>query len=170
MANLEFLEIIILAITAFITLSIGAFIGYQAHRHFLLQRSSQFAERFNSDYMITLRSSVDKLLHDESLAKEDWKKILSNDKDLTFEVTHKQITQVTTFANFFQELGVASVNKIVDRKYIWDIFGGLVGKYGNALNPFIEALRDVRERKTLYSDFDDLKKTMLLLDLKYKKD
>ena len=41
MGNLQFFEIIILGITAFITLCTCAFIGYQAHRHFLLQRSSQ---------------------------------------------------------------------------------------------------------------------------------
>ena len=118
--------------------------------------------------MITLRSNVDRLLHDNPLTKNGWIKILSNDSDIPFKITHEQITQITVFTNFFQELGAALVNKVVDKKYTWDIFGGLVERYGKELKPFIEALRFIRKRETLYSDFTKVIKTMSMLDTKYK--
>ncbi len=155
------IELLLLGITAVITLFAAIYVGKQAEKHFRMQRSTAFIERFNSGDLLRIRPEVDQLL----ATVHDWQHELRRAAEGEPESNHRVI-RVSVFANFFQELATAFIHRTIDEAYTWDVFGGLVKKYWRNLAPFVEAIRLVNERPTLYDDFQHLAERMGRVDRK----
>ena len=156
MIKKELLDIIT-SIATLLTFFSGAYIAYQAKRHFMLSRATDFIHRFNSLEMTQARSTADKLIR----AKIDLDELVHNyyARELS-EQDETTYMQLKMFANFFQELAPAYLHGTIDKKYTWDFFGYLVTHYWHELKPFVLAHRSALGRKTIYNDFELMQNAM----------
>jgi hypothetical protein len=175
------LELTILALTLIVTTTGSLGVYYQATRHFNIQRTSSMMERFNSKELVDIRDvadawlakgesahdlmerAVDPYSHKPDSEKTEEEKAVSAKAREAADV----VINVRVFCNFFQELGTAYKRGTLDEAYMWDLFGGIVTKYGEELRPFVEELRIRRQRPQLYQEFLSLTERMKELNEKY---
>ncbi len=174
-------EVTILILTLIVTTTTGLGIYYQATRHFDIQRTSYMIERFNTKELVDARDVTDKWLD----KKEDVKSLMDRAVDPYSKNPEPQKTgegklesaeaeeaativkSIRVFCNFFQELGTAEKHGTLDEGYMWDVFGGIVNKYGEELKPFVEELRVRKQRPQIMQEFSSLTNKMKELDKKY---
>jgi hypothetical protein len=72
------------------------------------------------------------------------------------------------FANFFQELAVATKHESFDEHYLVDVFAYLVSRYGDSLLPYINEIRIKHNRPSLYQDFIEFCGSMKIMEAQYK--
>jgi cation transport regulator ChaC len=154
-------EVSILALTLLISVGLSVYVVKQTQKHFALEHSQKFIERFNNDEMIAHQRAVDEWFNAGKSAR-----LLVNDQGLS-DVQLNLRDSVVAICNFFQELGTADKHLVVDRLYTWDVFGAIIRHYWAHLFPFISDLRHLRERHTLFQDFEDLAHRMADLDEKH---
>lgn len=158
---LNLLEVALIAVTAVVTVLTALFVGRQASRHFRLQRSTHFIERFNTGDMLRMRPRVDSFVAREP----EWEALLEKQQEASLdEETLVRLYETAVFANFFQELATALRHKTLDHTYTWDVFGGIVSHYWGALEPYVRARRLHGKRPTLYQNFEELVAEMRRLD------
>lgn len=191
-------ELAILALTLVITSVTGYFIYYQTSRHFALQRTSDMIERFNRDELVRVRKVTDEWLRTKECTEslENCSKVLVDSwyiknhelqeaeaeneesekpskketiKSIKPPKPEEIFEDVRLYCNFFQELGTAVTNDTLDEKYMWDVFGYNVKRYGEKLKPFIEEVRKQEKRETLFKEVFYLIDKMKKLDEKYDK-
>lgn len=163
---LGIIEVVLIGITAIVTVLTALYVGSQANRHFLMQRSTSFIERFNSGDMLRIRPRVDSLI----AANPDWDTQIASMKACTLDESQRQLYyDVVVFANFFQELATAFEHHTVEERYTWDVFGSLIRNYWTQLQPFVNAMRTVNGRPTLYETFEQLAQRMEALDAKRRR-
>jgi hypothetical protein len=174
-------EVTILVLTLIVTTVTGLGIYYQATRHFDIQRTSYMIERFNTKELVDAREVTDKWLG----SKEAPKALMDRANDPYSQKPEGQKTKedisesakaaeaaatvksIRVFCNFFQELGTAHKHGTVHEGYMWDVFGGLVTKYGTELKPFIDELRVRHNRQQIMQEFSSLTDKMKELDKKH---
>lgn len=160
------IEVVLIAITAVITVFTAVYVGKQANRHFLLQRSTRFIERFNSGDMLRMRPKVDRLL----ASSPDWTTELGVMRQGGLDGERRGLFyDLVVFTNFFQELATAFEHGTIEEDYTWDVFGGLIRQYWTALRPYVLASREVSGRPTLYEGFERLAARMEEIDGKRRK-
>ncbi len=160
---MEYIEIILLGLTAIITLFAALYVGRQTHHHFKLQRSTHFIERFNSGELHQMRIRVDEFIRQQP----NWETHLRGMREGTLSPEQRSLLyDVRVFANFFQELSTALQHDTLSKAYIWDVFGGLVKRYWKELQPYIEVTRKLDQRPTLFCDFEALANEMEKIDAK----
>jgi hypothetical protein len=174
-------ELTILILTFIVTATTGLGFYYQATRHFAIQRTSYMIERFNTKELVDAREATDNWLD----TKEDVKSLMDRAVDPHSPKTESQKTDaekvesakakeaaatvknIRVFCNFFQELGTAEKHRTLDEGYMWDVFGGIVTRYGEELKPFIEELRVRKRRPQIMQEFSSLTDKMKELDKKH---
>jgi hypothetical protein len=125
-------------------------IGYKIGiKQFRMSKSANYLERFLSSEMTEARNTVDVIF-----IKRDLQDILSH---LSKPENINQINHVRMFANFFQELGVAYQNKLVDKKYTKDVFDFLSDNYWHLMLGWICDYRNKANNQSLYSKWEILK-------------
>lgn len=145
---------VLIEMPKFILIYLG--VSFTVH-HFRCSRACVYIERFNGGDNVKYRAKVDEWLnkHDNDIERlADLKK----NSDL--------LTIVKSFANLFQELGVAYKYKTVDKWILEDNFDVLIVMYWQKLKFFIIDYRNFDN--TLYHKFEMLydiyaKKKMLYL-------
>lgn len=159
------IELILIAVTAIITVGSAIYVGRQANKHFLMQRSTRFIERFNSGDMLRIRPRVDALIASNPAWADELRTLsedqLDPDRRLLFY-------DLVVFTNFFQELATAFKHQTIEETYTWDVFGNLILCYWSELRPYILALRASRERPCLYDTFEELAKRMEAIDEQHR--
>jgi hypothetical protein len=174
-------ELAILILTFIVTAATGLGFYHQATRHFAIQRTSYMIERFNTKELVDAREATDSWLD----KKEDVKSLMDHAVDPHSQKPESQKTHtekvesakakeatetvksIRVFCNFFQELGTAEKHGTLDEGYMWDVFGGIVKKYGEELKPFVEELRVRKQRPQIMQEFSSLTEKMKALDEKY---
>ena len=156
---LQLVEVLVLSATLLATVLISWYTARQTRRHFRLERTQSFISRFNSPEMIETRQVVDDWL----AGSENYNDLLNRYNKREHEAV-KIADSILTIANLFQELGVAFGHGAVDEHYTWDVFGGLVRKYWDSMEPFVQERRKQRERPTLLTDFEKLAREMRAYD------
>lgn len=154
-------ELSILALTLLVTIGLSVYVARQTQNHFALEHSQKFIERFNSDEQGAHQRRVDEWIdagNDVRLLVDN--RFLSSDK---LELRDS----ILAISNVFQELGTAYKHRVVKRNYIWDVFGSFIRNYWRQLSPFIVELRKLRNRQTLFQDFEDLAEKMAKIDARY---
>jgi hypothetical protein len=157
-------EVSILALTLLISVGLSVYVARQTQNHFALEHSQKFIERFNSDELAAHQRRVDEWIdagNDVSLLADN--RFLSSGK---LELRDS----ILTVCNIFQELGTAYKHRVVKRDYVWDVFGAFIRNYWRQLSPFILELRKLRNRQTLFQDFEDLAAKMAKIDKRYRLD
>lgn len=155
------IEVTLIAITAVITVGAAIYVGKQANRHFLMQRSTSFIERFNTGDMLQMRPRVDRLI----ASGPDWKRELTALRAGGLEeARRREFYDLLVFTNFFQELATAFEHRTIAEDYTWDVFGGLIRQYWKLLKPYVIAFREVAERPTLYEGFERIAARMDEID------
>ncbi len=158
---LGLIEVTLIGITAVVTVVAAVYVGRQANRHFLMQRSTSFIERFNTGDLRRIRPRVDQLL----ASPTDWEGEVSLlQKGELDEERRLLFYDLIVFTNFFQELATAFKHKTIEEDYTWDVFGALVRNYWIRLQPFVVAMRTVNERPLLYEGFEQLAGRMETID------
>lgn len=150
-AVIRMIELGVVCATFLVTLVAAIAVYRQTTRHFALERSTHFIERFNGPELVTARETVDSWLKSGEEAGKLFKRAEGQAPEGEARVA---VRDLRTFTNFFQELGTAMKHGTLDEEYVWDVFGGLVVRYGDELQPFVREHRRHTGRMTLYSDFD----------------
>lgn len=136
-------------------------VGYKlATKQFRMSKASHFLERFMSKDMIEARNTVDRLFEGNDL--KSTLEYLNEKKSL------KDLNQIRMFANFFQELSIAYRNRLVDKKYIIDVFDVLTCKYWTLLTGWISDYRS-KSDNSLYSGWEDFRDELRSIDNDLKK-
>ena len=159
-------ELVIPAITLVITFMAALAVYYQTQKYFTAERTSYYIERFNSTELVEAREVVDNWLSTGESPRDLYTRI----KDRATESGKNGLfvyRNIRTFVNFFQELGVAMKHETLNEEYLWDVFGGLVLRYGNLLKPYIEETRIQLNRPKVLQEFTKLVELMESLDKKY---
>ncbi len=150
-------------------------------RHFQWQRAAGYVERFNSDQIVRARATFDNWRTtgetlksliarsaDRSQGKADAEKTASEKIDSERAAAAAHIDQdLRVFVNFLEELAIAMKYGTLDELYAYDSFGAVVIRYGEEMKPYIEEIRVIRNRPSLYEDIFTLAARMRALDRKY---
>lgn len=161
------MELAILSATLIVTSLTGLGVYIQASKHFALQRTSYMIERFNEHQLVENRYVTDKWLDTNDAPKALFDRAEQGADPEKAKEASETIKRILVFCNFFQELGTAEKRHTLDEGYMWDVFGGIIRKYGEELRPFVEELRARRQRQTLLQEFTALTEKMRKLDEKY---
>ena len=163
---LRLAELIILGLTLAVTLVTALAVYHQTSKYFTSERTSYYIERFNRTEIVEARDVTDRWLE----TKESPKELYDRAKDRTsLEGKEAGITlrNIRVFTNFFQEIGAAMKHETLDDEYLWDVFGGIVRRYGLELKPFVDETRIQLKRPAAYRDFTELVGKMEQLEKKY---
>lgn len=152
------IEVVILALTLLVSVGLSVYVVRQTQKHFQLSHAQQFIARFNGDEMAAHQRRVDALIDSGGDPA-----LLADSRGLTDEQLGLR-DSVLAVCNLLQELGTAYRRRVVDRRYTWDVFGAMIGKYWRNLSPFVSALRKARGRGTLFQDFEFLAGQMAEMD------
>ena len=155
-------ELAVLGLTLAVTLFASAYVYRQTQRHFEVERTTYFIERFNRSELVKTRRAVDLWLDSGESAETLFQRSAAKDA-----AALETIETLRVFANFFQELAAAMRHESLDDEYLWDVFGFIASDYGRKLQPFIHEIRRAKGREKLYQDFDDLIQIMVELETKY---
>ena len=132
----------------------------QASRHFRLDRTQKFIERFNSEFYFNIRHNSELFCS----APIDFDALFvraryGSEPDLLT----RRIT-LAAYANLFQEIGGALRRRTIDPVYTWQVFGGLTVLSWKVLAPFVDSARRAFNRPTLFEDFEYLFHRMRAID------
>ncbi len=163
---LGIIEVILIGLTAIVTIATAIYVGKQANHHFRMQRSTRFIERFNTGDLLRIRPRVDRLL----LSQPDWPQELAEMKAGKMDEERRLLFyDLVVFTNFFQELATAFEHNTIAEKYTWDVFGLLLRHYWRQLQPYVLAMRKAHERPTLYEGFERIAGRMHKFDGKHNR-
>jgi hypothetical protein len=134
---------------------------YLAIKQFRMSKSSQYLERFLESEFLKLREFVDDYIDGRKASQKQ-------DSPIAVPDFKHDLIQMITFANFFQELSVAYRHRLADRKYIRDVFSFLIQYYWEHLSHWVDAYREQKQRRSLYSDWEKLYHELRILDRRPK--
>lgn len=115
---------------------------------FKKKKASEYFERFLSRDVFESRITVDRLT--ANLQQKDLLNYFEEDTN------KNELHQFIFFANFFQELGVAYLEKLVDKSYTMKVFDFLICDYWSKMHGWVSAYRELKKDETLYSKWEYL--------------
>jgi len=160
---LQHWEVLVLAMTLLATVTISSLSLHEVRKDFRINRTSALAARFDSQEMLALREESDQWLETGETPSSLYDRA---EKWPNREEAQKQIAELRTFTNFFQEFGTAFEFNSLDEAYSQALLGAVCIRYANALEPFILETRKRRNRPQEYEEVFYLRKRMEALAAK----